>query len=57
MPGTELRNVAKSVNKMLFLPSVSFLLDREDNIRVIRRQRAEYPDIGISGKNERNYKW
>lgn len=57
MPGTELRNVAKSVNKMLFLPSVSFLLDREDNKRVIRRQRAEYPDIGISGKNERNYKW
>lgn len=57
MPGTELRNVARSVNKMLFLPSMSFLLDRGDNKGVTRRQRAEYPDIGISGKNERDYKW
>ena len=44
------RTVAKSVNKMLFLPSMRFLLDREDSKGVPRRQRAEYPDIGISGK-------
>ena len=48
MPGTELSTIAKSVNKMLFLPSMSFLPDGEYNQGMSRRQGAECPDLGIS---------